>query len=271
MSWLTLLLSAAGAGCVAVLVTLAIERWGGRVGGLIGTLPSTIVPASLGVFASTGEAGFEAAMWTVPPGMLVNALFLWVWRVVPRRLPPGWALGPRLLVMTGLSLLAWAAAASGLAVGLSQLSAAQLPWAGGAGLCALAGFGLWSTRRPGLAPAGRKPVPAAVLVLRGLGAGTAVGVAVWLSTRDLGLWAGVASVFPAIFLTTMVSLWLSQGEAVPAGAVGPMMLGSTSVAGYALFSVWLYPALGLPGGAFAAWGLAALLCTLPAAGWLRRG
>ena len=39
-----------------------------------------------------------------------------------------------------------------------------------------------------------------------------------------------------IFLTTMVSLWLSQGEAVPSGAVGPMMLGASSVAVYALLA-----------------------------------
>ena len=37
--------------------------------------------------------------------------------------------------------------------------------------------------------------------------------------------AGVTAVFPAIFMTTMISLWLSQGEAVQVGAVGPMMLG----------------------------------------------
>ena len=41
----------------------------------------------------------------------------------------------------------------------------------------------------------------------------------------------MASVFPAIFLTTMVSIWLSQGEAVQSGA-NLMMLGSSSVALY---------------------------------------
>ncbi|MCP4793368.1 MAG: hypothetical protein GY882_08585 [Actinomycetia bacterium] len=39
--------------------------------------------------------------------------------------------------------------------------------------------------------------------------------------------------FPAIFMTTMVGLWLSQGPDVPLGAAGPMLLGSTSVAVYA--------------------------------------
>ena len=43
--------AAAFAGLVAVGVTVAIERLGGRVGGLLGTLPTTIVPASLGIYA----------------------------------------------------------------------------------------------------------------------------------------------------------------------------------------------------------------------------
>jgi hypothetical protein len=29
--------------------------------------------------------------------------------------------------------------------------------------------------------------------------------------------AGIFACFPAIFLTTMVSLWISQGEAMPTG------------------------------------------------------
>src|SRR5690606_6179878 len=90
-------------------------------------------------------------------------------------------------------------------------------------------------------------VPRRALLGRGLLAGAAVGVAVAIGGAGFPLLAGMASVFPAIFLTTMVSLWLAQGEAVPLGAVGPMILGSTSIAGYAL------AALGPGLGAAAAW------------------
>ena len=40
--------------------------------------------------------------------------------------------------------------------------------------------------------------------------------------------SGLASVFPAIFLTTMVALWFSQDSSVSIGAAGPMMLGGAS-------------------------------------------
>ena len=35
---------------VAVLATLAIERFGGRIGGLLATVPTTIRPACLGIW-----------------------------------------------------------------------------------------------------------------------------------------------------------------------------------------------------------------------------
>ena len=35
----TMIISAAIAGIVAILVTMAIEKWGGIIGGILGTLP----------------------------------------------------------------------------------------------------------------------------------------------------------------------------------------------------------------------------------------
>ena len=37
------------AGLVAIGATVAIERFGGRIGGLLATVPTTIVPASIGM------------------------------------------------------------------------------------------------------------------------------------------------------------------------------------------------------------------------------
>jgi hypothetical protein len=67
----------------------------------------------------------------------------------------------------------------------------------------------------------------------GLIAGTSITCAILLSTLS-DVAGGIISTFPSIFLTTMFTLWLSQGNAVPCGAVGPMMLGSSSVSFYAM-------------------------------------
>ena len=63
-------------------------------------------------------------------------------------------------------------------------------------------------------------------ICRGLLAALAIGFSVSMAQLS-ELVAGVMSTFPAMFLTTMVGLWISQSEAVQAGAVGPMMLGTT--------------------------------------------
>lgn len=261
---------AALAAVVAIASTRAIERWGGRTGGVLATIPTTIVPASLGIALAGGPPEDHArAMFAVPAGMLLNALYLHLWRWLPPRLPPG---PGRLLRVLGLALAAWMLGAL-LVVSVGAFVQAAglplLPLAGGTALALLL-LGLWACRALPPAPRGLRPVGWGVLLARGLLAALAVGGAVLIARDGHPLLAGLASVFPAIFTTTMVSLWLSQGEAVPTGAVGPMMLGSASVAAFALAAALLVPRLGPGLGEGLAWLLAVLGTSLPAGLWLRR-
>jgi hypothetical protein len=101
-------------------------------------------------------------------------------------------------------------------------------------------------------------------------AALAIAVSVVVARTGGGVAAGVAAVFPAIFFTAMASLWLAQGEAVPGGAVGPMMLGAGSVALYALIAARALPAAGPVGGTAVAWLGAVAGVTLPAWLWMQR-
>lgn len=268
---MNLLVAALLAGTVAVLVTVAIERLGGLTGGVIGTLPSTIVPASWGIWGEgVDPQGFQAALGVVPVGMLLNAGFLWLWRAMPPRLPGG-SLGRRLTLMTLLSLTAWGVGAAAVTVA-SPLWVAAGGTPLGLGLTAFVaglGLGLWATWTEVPAPRGRRPVGPAALLLRGALAASAIAVSVALARAGIPFVSGMASVFPAIFLTAMVGVWLAQGEAVPAGAVGPMMLGSLAVSGYAVLALFTFPLLGPGVGAAAAWLGAAVGCSVPAMVWLR--
>ena len=107
-----ILLPAVLAGAVAIAATVAVERWGGRIGGLLSTLPTTIVPASLGIAAQTDVPGFQDAMASCSAGMLVDVFFLYFWRVVPPRLPDT-GLWVRLSMMLVVSLSGWLVAATG--------------------------------------------------------------------------------------------------------------------------------------------------------------
>jgi hypothetical protein len=130
-------------------------------------------------------------------------------------------------------------------------------------------FGVVSCWAAPPAPAGTNAVGVSALLARGALAAMAIGGSVWLAGLGSPLLAGMASVFPAIFMTTMVSLWLAQGESVPVGAVGPMILGSTSVAVFALVSVWSVPSTGILFGIGLAWVVSVGLASVPAALWLR--
>jgi len=258
------------AGVVAVLVTVSIERWGGRLGGILGTIPSTIVPAALGIWAQArAEGAFAQAINTAPAGVLLNALFLYLWRIVPPRLPL-WSLRSRLAAMTGIALTTWTAGALVVVVSVQALARAglSLPAFGAVTTLVLGAVGLTVTFHPQPAPRGWSRASLPALLGRGVLAATAVALAVWLASTRLGLLSGVASVFPAIFLTTMFSLWLTQGEAVPAGAVGPMMLGSTSVALFCVVATLTFPRLGPALGSATAFACAVLVVTLPGSLWL---
>jgi len=260
--------SAAFAGVVATGVTVAIERFGGRIGGLLGTLPTTIVPASIGIWAQTeGPQAFQAAMDATPAGMLVDALFLWAWRALPPRLPEmrlGWMLTFMTVLTLGLWLLiAWPT----VLLGDGFAEGETLPF-GLVSMALLVGVGIAGTLTSTPTPRGGNRVSKVTLVLRGLFAATAIGAAVWIADIAGPVAAGVASVFPAIFFTSMASLWLAQGHTVPAGAVGPMMLGSSSVGAYALYAHFLFPTLGPAMGAIVAWVAAVVSTTVPAWWWL---
>ena len=103
MDWTSVLLSAVFAGVVATAVTVAIEKWGGLIGGLLGTVPSTIVPAGIGMYVAGGEDVLVMSMSVVPLGMLLNALFLGAWVVIPRWFPDA----PYLLMVTTVGALAF--------------------------------------------------------------------------------------------------------------------------------------------------------------------
>jgi hypothetical protein len=259
VSVLSVLIPALFAGLVAVAVTVAVERLGGLTGGLLGTLPSTIVPAAIGIHATASPDAFELAMYVVGPGMFLNALFLLVWGALPPRLPTR-RLGVRLSITLVSSLALWFVGAVGVVVFLRAHVTFEFAVVASTALVVV---GLFATARSRGTPRAQRRVGATVLVARGVAASIAIGAAVVIAARGGDVAAGVASVFPAIFLTTMVALWLAHGEAVPGGAVGPMMVGSTSVAAYAIAAAWAIPNLGVGVGAALAWVGVAIGVQLP--------
>lgn len=77
-------------------------------------------------------------------------------------------------------------------------------------------------------PAGKNKVGLSVHFIRGVSAAIAIFISGVLSQTSLGVLAGAMITFPIIFLTTLVSVSLTQGPEVATGAIGPMTLGGQS-------------------------------------------
>ena len=260
------LLSSIFAAIVAVLATIAIERFGGKLGGVLGSIPTTIVPASIGMWFV--EGAFANAMFAVPVGMLVNACFLACWRFIPPYLE-SFSFFTKLVLMIFLSLSCWGILAYSSIV-LINSQQEYIHFFGWLALFIQVIFGIAVCWNNPPSPKGKNKVGIYTLIGRGILAGCAIGFSILIANAGHAALAGIASVFPAIFLTTMISVWISQGEAVQAGAVGPMMLGSSAVSLYALLSVLLFPLFSWTGGGLVSWCLSIIMCSYSTFWWLSR-
>ena len=262
--------AAIAAGLVAIVVTVLIERFGGVVGGALGTVPTTIVPAVAGMAAAQGEQELMDSLSVVPAGMLINAIFLSVWIYLPRATA---SLGSErsLAVTTATALLAWAMFGMVTILCIGELSeyGTGPRTIGMIGIALTAVFGIVLGWKPYESPKGGREVSKSILLARGLMAATAIGASVWVAGLGYPLLAGLASVFPAIFLTSMVSLWISQGPSVPRGAAAPMLLGGGSVGVYSLVAMYSLEAHGIILGSIMSWVTAVAVWSMPSYIYLR--
>ena len=261
----TAILAAIMAGVVATTVTVLIEKYGGVVGGILGTIPTTIIPAAIGMGSEGGNDSLIISLAIVPAGMLINAIFLSTWAILPNKLPSKWSSNRKLIFTIMSSLIIWIC--SGIiaiyAVDIAienNFSAYQIAIIGFLMVGFLGAIMCWNLRP---APKGENLVSKIVLISRGLVAATAIGIAVIISGLGMPLIAGLASVFPAIFLTSMIALWIAQGPSVPLGAAGPMMMGGASVAAYSIIAMWSMIEYGLFIGSVIAWFGSIVLWSVP--------
>jgi hypothetical protein len=259
------------AGVVAISVTLLVEKLGGAIGGILGTIPTTIVPASIGVALATDIVDFRMSMAVVPLGMLINGIFLANWKILPTYFNHTENKYTTLIIIIFISLFIWLFCGLIILNLINLASIAGIPplIIGLIGLLLVAILGITMCWHIGPTPSSKNKVNIYVLLSRGMMAAFAIGIAVWISGLGYPLIAGLATVFPAIFLTSMVALWISQGPSVPMGAAGPMMLGGASVALYSIIAIWSFPMFGIFQGTLLAWAGSIIFWSFPSFQFVR--
>ena len=239
---------------------------------LLSAVLSAVVAIAVTLSSNVGGAGLVACWapfrqrlfppvsdWRWPPmqkpgrefgrgayGMLINGCFLLVYVLVP---PSSVERRRRGLVLTTTTaLLVWSAFGALVLLALDPLLLRVAPVTLGlVGTLALAVMGVLVARGPRPAPAGHRSPGSIEIMARGLPRAPRLDWPCIFLDSELPLLAGLSSVFPAIFLTTMVGLWVSQSPDVPLGAAGPMLLAQRAWPSMRVWRCGPYPRLGSGG------------------------
>ncbi len=236
------------------MATVLAERLGTRVGGVVATLPSTLVVALYFMAVEEGTAFASDVAVVVPAEMGVNVVFLALFVATAHRGLAA-ALGAALGGWALLSALLFMAAPTTLLLTVPLFAAAA----------ALMTVWLRRTRDFTQVRGQQISYTASEVAFRGLLAGAMVAISVAAASVSGPVLGAILSVFPAIFTSTMVILYLRQGPAFTGATGSVMILGSANVVAYSVLAAWLLPTLGPAAGTLLslmlsyAWSLGAYL------------
>jgi len=246
--WLKLGLSFLVGSTWVTLSTSAAERYGSKIGGLIGGLPSTVIVTLFFIGLTQTPLAAVRATTIIPLSMSCTGLFMVTYLFFARRgLPVGLT----------IALLVWFCLASILvALDIQDIRVSILGW-----LCLAASCLLIVEK--GMKISSRVRVQAhytmAQIIYRALFGGTVVAFAVLMGKLGGPVLGGAFATFPAMFSSTLV-ITHRVGGADFARAIGKSLLASglVTVPIYALAVRFLYPWAGL--------GLGTLLAILVSLG-----
>ncbi len=234
------------------LSTLIAEKYGSKIGGFIGGLPSTIIIALLFIGITQSPAAAVEATTVVPLTMGINGIFTLVYLISIKR---GLA-----LALLG-SFAAWILLVAPLVIsGMDSFPLAAAGW------IILFVFYLVAVERFAHIPAhGKVEVhyTTAQIVSRGLFAGVLIAFSVFMSKLAGPVLGGIFSVFPVIFTSTMVISYRSGGYKFSRAVVKTLVVsGMINVGVYSIAVRYTYAAWGL------AWGTVAAIAISFAGAWL---
>ncbi len=236
--------------------TMAGEKLGNRVGGLLVNLPSNIVLSLLFIGITKGVPFAVEAAAASTMGMTMNVLFIFVFVLaLPRGIPAA----------ITISLSMWFVSAVVLAfLRVESVALALLLFV----IAAVGGFvALEYGAEVVSVPKKRVPFSLRGLLIRALFAGTVVASAVLIAQIAPAYITGIATTFPAVMLSTLTILAKTQGTAFTRATGKILMPSSSNIIVYAFAVRYLYPRLGLLAGTVVAFlcAVAWILLFLPLA------
>jgi len=223
---------------VVILITVIAERYGTKIGGILGTLPSTIIIALIFISLNRGVIFASKAAAVIPAEMAINLVFLVLFSMLAYK-STSLALIGSLGVWTVLSVTLYIVGVENIIISV-VLYVLSLVFT----FVFLEKIKKIESHKKVKVHYTKKKV-----LLRGILAGVVIATAVFLSNIDPTL-SGIFSIFPAIFLSTMLITLLEHGPRFTSGIAKSMIFGSQTVMSYVVAVYFLYPKFGLISGTF---------------------
>jgi len=235
---------------VVIVISVIAERFGTKTGGILGTLPSTVVVAFLFIAYNEGVNRASESVAVVPAEMGVNVLFLVIFTVLLHHSLLQALIGA-FSVWTILSFLLYYFNVDSIYLSLGIYVLSFL-------FCLVVLETIKKIRSSGTVPVKYTPLK---IGFRGILAGFVIAFAVYLSNIGAVL-SGIFSAFPVIFLSTMIISTKEHGPSFANAMAKSMVFGSPSVVGYAVAIYFLYPVYGVITGTIVAFLIASFITLL---------
>ncbi|MEM4258928.1 MAG: DUF3147 family protein [Candidatus Thermoplasmatota archaeon] len=214
---------------IVILITILAERHGTKIGGILGTLPSTIIIAFACIAYHQGISVAVESVVVVPAGMGINLLFLVcfsmyaytsLWYAVPISFTV-WSVGALCVYLLKITTI-WISLVLFLIIYLITFF-----------------FFEYQRKTRSITQVTVLYTPLKIL-FRGVIAGGVIASSIILATTNPVL-GGIFSIFPAIFFSTMLIAVREHGPTFAEGIAKSMIFGSPSVVSYALAIYFFYP------------------------------
>lgn len=213
---------------IVIIIMYIAEKYGTKVGGILGTLPSTIVVALLFLAINQSIDFASKAAEIIPAELAINIIFLVIFAfLVKRSLILAFIIS--LLIWTILSILIIIINVNNIYISVI-IYILSLIFA----LLILNKMKITSIREVEVHYNIKK------IASRGIIAGLVISIAILLSNFG-AIFSGIFSVFPAIIISTMLISYRDYGPNFTSGMAKSMIIGISSVSVYATSVHFLYP------------------------------
>lgn len=218
---------------IVIAITIIAEKYGTKVGGIIGTLPSTIIIAFIFISLNKGITFASKAVAVVPAEMAINLFFLIIFSIL--------AFKSLFIALTG-SFTVWTILSAILyLLNISNIYLSLILY-----ISSLIATFLILEKIIKIKSTGKVKVHYTTkkILFRGVLAGIVITTAVVLSNIGEVI-SGIFSIFPAIFTSTMIITYKEHGPDFSSSMAKSMIFGSPSVMSYCVSIHFLYPLYGI--------------------------